>query len=120
MTKNPTPEEAPQQIHPLYAIDRDQVDAVLAHQGEPGPMHLTLIGGLISRYQDFPGAEDLKEDLEKCLRLWGLSRDELNIKTRKIWASGWRPGASPGRDPKVLSDSLSTIGSGTDLEDREG
>ena len=25
-----------QQTHPLYAIDRDQIDAVLGHEGEPG------------------------------------------------------------------------------------
>ena len=47
-----------QQTHPLYAIDRDQVDAVLGHEGEPGPQQLTTIAALFSRYADFPGAED--------------------------------------------------------------
>ena len=43
-----------QQTHPLYAIDRDQIDAVLGHEGEPGPQQLTTIAALFSRYADFP------------------------------------------------------------------
>ena len=77
--------EDTQQSHPLYAIDRDQIDAVLGHEGEPGPQQLTTIAALFSRYADFPGAEDIRDDLQKCLALWGLSRDELNLKTRQIW-----------------------------------
>jgi len=75
-----------QQTHPLYAIDRDQIDAVLGHEGEPGPQQLTTIAALFSRYADFPGAEDIRDDLQKCLTLWGLSRDELNLKTRPLEA----------------------------------
>ena len=96
------------QSHPLHAIDRDQVDACLGHQGEPGPQQLTTIAALFSRYSDFPGAEDIKDDLQKCLTLWKLSRDELNAKTREIWASGWRPGMAPQGDG---------VGSGADVED---
>ena len=77
-----------QQTHPLYAIDRNQIDAVLGHEGAPGPQQLTTIAALFSRYADFPGAEDIRDDLQKCLTLWGLSRDELNFKTREIWESG--------------------------------
>ena len=51
-----------QQAHPLYAIDRDQIDAVLGHEGEPGPQQLTTIAALFSRYADFPGAEDIRDD----------------------------------------------------------
>ena len=29
------------QTHPLYTTDRDEVDALLGHQGDPGPEHLT-------------------------------------------------------------------------------
>ena len=32
-----------QQTHPLYAIDRDQIDAVLGHEGTPGPQQLTCL-----------------------------------------------------------------------------
>jgi len=99
-----------QQTHPLYAIDRDQIDAVLGHEGEPGPQQLTTIAALISRYADFPGAEDIRDDLKKCLTLWGLSRDELNLKTREIWESGWRPGQDPVAEG---------VGSGADVEDAD-
>ena len=99
-----------QQTHPLYAIDRDQVDAVLGHEGEPGPQQLTTIAALFSRYADFPGADDIRDDLQKCLTLWGISRDELNIKTREIWESGWRPGQDPVAEG---------VGSGADVEDAD-
>ena len=52
-----------QQTHPLYAIDRDQVDAVLGHDGTPGPQQLTTIAALFSRYADFPGADDIRDEL---------------------------------------------------------
>lgn len=100
-----------QQTHPLYAIDRDQIDAVLGHDGEPGPQQLTTIAALFSRYADFPGAEDIRDDLYKCLTLWGLTRDELNNKTREIWRSGWRPGQEPAAEG---------VGSGADVEDGDG
>ena len=97
-----------QQIHPLYAIDRDQIDAVLGHDGEPGPQQLTTIAALFSRYAEFPGADDIRDDLQKCLTLWGLSRDDLNSKTREIWRSGWRPGQEQAAEG---------VGSGADVED---
>ena len=99
-----------QQTHPLYAIDRDQIDAVIGHEGEPSPQQLTTIAALFSRYADFPGAEDIRDDLQKCLTLWGLSRDELNPKTREIWESGWRPGQDPVAEG---------VGSGADVEDAD-
>jgi len=100
----------PEQTHPLYAIDRDQIDAVLGHDGEPGPQQLTTIAALFSRYSDFLGAEDIRADLHKCLSLWGLSRDELNRKVREIWQGGWRPGQDPGAEG---------VGSGADVEDAD-
>ena len=51
-------------------------------------MHLTTVAMLFSRYADFPGSRDILEDLNKILGFWKLSRDELNAKTRAIWASG--------------------------------
>lgn len=98
-----------EQTHPLYATDRDLVDSLLGHQGEPGPEQLTAAGRLFSRYDGFPGALDIQGDLVKTLALWKLTRDELNTKTREIWASGWRPG-------RTLPDE---VGSGADVEERD-
>ncbi len=97
------------QTHPLYAIDRDEVDALLGHQGDPGPEQLTTAARLVMRYGDFPGAEDIKQDLQKAVQAWGLDRDSLNQRCREIWSSGWRPGQQLGGE----------VGSGSDVDDRE-
>ena len=98
------------QTHPLYATDRDQVDALLGHQGEPGPDQLTTAARLVMRYRDFPGADDIKDDIQKAVRAWGLDLDSLNVRCREIWMSGWRPGQQLGGD----------VGSGADVDDRDG
>ena len=97
------------QTHPLYTTDRDEVDALLGHQGDPGPEHLTTAGRLLMRYSDFPGAEDIKQDLGKVIACWGLDRSGLNTKCREIWSSGWRPGQKLDAD----------VGSGADVDDRD-
>ena len=98
------------QTHPLYSTDRDQVDALLGHQGEPGPEQLTTAARLVMRYRDFPGADDIKDDIQKAVRAWGLDLDSLNVRCREIWMSGWRPGQQLGGD----------VGSGADVDDRDG
>ena len=47
------------------------------------------------RYAGFPGAADIRDDLERVLRLWGLDVEGLHARTRAIWAAGFRPGAAP-------------------------
>ncbi|QVL51685.1 MAG: DUF3288 family protein [Cyanobium sp. M30B3] len=103
-----------EQSHPLHALDRDVVDGLLAVQ-TPADAHLVSAARLLMRYEGFPGAHDLQEDLAKVLRLWGLSREELHRRTRAIWAHGFRPGpadpAAPGQE---------AVGSGFDTADQEG
>lgn len=82
------------QSHPLHAIDRDVVDRLLA-AAEPADDHLVDAARLLNRYDGFPGAGDLQDDLERVLRLWGLDREALQQRTRAIWAAGFRPGAGP-------------------------
>ena len=57
------------------------------------------------------GSRDILDDLNKILGFWKLSRDELNAKTRAIWASGWKPGRDPMNDDSV--------GSGADVEGKD-
>ena len=78
------------QSHPLYATDRDVVDRLLAAE-VPADEHLVDAARLWMRYEAFPGAHDLREDLAKTLRLWGINREELQRRTRAIWAAGYRP-----------------------------
>lgn len=103
------PSDQPEQQHPLYATDRDLVDSLLATQ-QPVDAQLVDLGRLLMRYSGFPGALDLQDDLEKTLRLWGLSRDELNQRCRAIWAGGFRPGADAQEQ---------AVGSGFDTADQD-
>lgn len=98
------------QNHPLYASDRDRIDALLGHKGEPNEEQLTTTAMLLNRYDGFPGAIDLQEDLTKVVKGWGLDREGLNAKARAIWTSGWRPGSASSSDE---------VGSGADVVDKE-
>lgn len=97
-----------QQAHPLYDGDRDVVNRLLAAE-TPSDSDLVDAARLLMRYQGFPGAEDLQEDLAKAIRLWGLDRHALHERTRAIWAAGFRP--SRGMEEPV--------GSGFDTADQD-
>ncbi|MEB3321669.1 MAG: DUF3288 family protein [Synechococcaceae cyanobacterium] len=84
-----------EQSHPLHAVDREVVDRLLAAP-EPGDEHLVEAARLLMRYEGFPGATDLRDDLQRVLRHWRLDRDELHRRTRAIWAAGYRPAAAAG------------------------
>jgi hypothetical protein len=99
------------QSHPLYTSDRSIVDGLLAAQ-QPNNDQLVDAARLWVRYEGFPGAQDLKLDLEKLLRLWGLDRNELNRRCREIWASGHRPG-------QKVNETTTQVGSGFDSTDNE-
>lgn len=83
-----------EQSHPLHAIDRQCIDRLLAAEN-PADEHLVDAARLLMRYEGFPGAVDLRDDLERVLRLWGLNRQALQERTRAIWAAGFRPGPTP-------------------------
>lgn len=79
-----------QQNHPLHGTDRAHVDRLLAVE-KPGDSDLVDAARLLTRYADFPGAPDLRDDLAKVLRLWGLDPTELQGRTRALWSAGFRP-----------------------------
>ncbi len=81
------------QNHPLYSTDREHLDFLLSKE-KPNDQDLIDIARLFMRYEDFPGAEDLKLDMQKVLKLWELSKEELHRATRKIWEKGFRPNNS--------------------------
>ena len=94
-----------QQVHPLYATDRDLADRLLAVEA-PSDADLVELARLLMRYGGFPGALDLQEDLQKALRLWGLSLEQLHQRTRAIWAGGYRPGAEAA--PQAVGSGFAT------------
>lgn len=103
----PSADAAP--MHPLYASDRDLVDQLLAAT-QPSEAQLVDLGRLFMRYAGFPGARDLQDDLEKTLRLWGLSRQQLNERCRSLWSAGYRPG---------VAEAQQGVGSGFDTADQD-
>ncbi|QEY31488.1 DUF3288 family protein [Synechococcus sp. RSCCF101] len=98
-----------EQNHPLYEQDRAITDRLLA-AAEPGSDDVVDLARLLIRYDGFPGAADIRDDLSKALRLWGLSRQELNGRARALWESGHRPG----------SGQQEAVGSGFDTADQTG
>ena len=91
--------------HPLYAQDRAVIDQLLAAP-TPAEAELVDLARLWTRYRDYPGCPDLRQDLLACLQRWGLGLEELQRRTRAIWASGWRP---------QLLDNDAQVGSGADV-----
>ncbi len=94
------------QNHPLYSIDRDHVNRLLAKK-EPNENDLIDLARLINRYEGFSGASDIQADMLRVLNLWNLTREDLFSKTRKIWRQGFRPG----------NDSGEIVGSGFDTSE---
>ena len=95
------------QNHPLYSIDRDNLDRLIGIDS-PASVDFVELARLIIRYQDFKGADDLNSDMEKLLKKWNINRDKLQEITRKIWSEGFRPSSSSTQD---------NVGSGFDTSD---
>jgi hypothetical protein len=77
--------EQKDQEHPQAKRDRMSVNQLL--QSEPNPYQLAELARLRIRYHQFPGAKDIKADLDLILQNWSLTEDELFAKTRQIHAS---------------------------------
>ena len=73
-----------------YALfDRDQVVLEdLMHVVNPDDQDLVLLGALGKRYIPQSATGELIWEIAAG---WGLTEYELNLKCRKIWASGFRP-----------------------------
>ena len=102
------PHSIKDQNHPLYASDRDLVDRLLGKDA-PSDLDVVDLARLIIRYEGFPGASDLHDDMSKILKFWGITREVLYAKARCIWEGGFRPGSNPSE----------VVGSGFDTEDSE-
>ena len=95
------------QNHPLYSIDRENLDRLIGRDS-PTSIDFVELARLLIRYQDFKGAQDLNSDMEKLLKKWRISKEELETITRKIWSDGFRPNSSSSSD---------NVGSGFDTSD---
>ncbi|GCL37364.1 MAG: DUF3288 family protein [Sphaerospermopsis kisseleviana] len=74
------------QQHPLYNRDRPFINSLLSQ--EATDYNLAELARMRIRYQGFPGARDIQQDLDKVLQRWGLTEAELFAKTREIHQVG--------------------------------
>ena len=79
-----------EQTHPLHKTDKDIVDSLIVKEN-PDHSDLINLARLINRYSNFPGEIEIKTDLEKILKFWQLSKNDLFTKTRIIWSDNFRP-----------------------------
>ena len=78
------------QTHPLHATDKKIIDNLII-KDSPQDFDLINLARLINRYDNFPGEIEIKEDIEKTLKFWNLSRDNLFSMTRNLWSNNFRP-----------------------------
>ena len=81
------------QTHPLHATDKNILDSLIAKE-KPEDLDFINLARLINRYTNFQGEIEIKNDIEKILRFWKITKNELFSKTRSIWSKGFRPSNS--------------------------
>ena len=79
-----------EQTHPLHEIDKNILDYLITKEN-PEDVDLINLARLINRYLNFPGEIEIKNDIEKILKFWKISKKDLFSKTRIIWANSFRP-----------------------------
>tara|TARA_B100000242_G_scaffold267395_1_gene216831 strand:- start:410 stop:706 length:297 start_codon:yes stop_codon:yes gene_type:complete len=79
-----------EQTHPLHATDRNIIDSLITNE-KPEDLDLINLARLINRYSNFPGETEIKNDIEKILKFWKISKNDLFSKTKLIWSKSFRP-----------------------------
>ena len=79
-----------EQTHPLHSTDKKIIDSLIT-KVVPEDFDLINLARLINRYEEFPGETEIKEDIEKTLKFWKITKEILFSKTRKLWSNNFRP-----------------------------
>ena len=79
-----------EQTHPLNSIDRNIIDSLIIKE-KPEDLDFINLARLINRYTNFPGEIEIKNDIEKILKFWKITKNELFSKTKNIWSKSFRP-----------------------------
>ena len=69
-------------LHPQYQKDRNLLNTIMA--GTADKMNMAELARLRVRYEGFQGARDIQSDLDKVLKKWEMTEDELFAKTRAL------------------------------------
>ena len=79
-----------EQTHPLHTTDKKIIDNLIVKE-TPQDFDLINLARLINRYDNFPGENEMKEDIKKTLKFWNITRDNLFSMTRDLWSNNYRP-----------------------------
>ena len=79
-----------EQTHPLHATDKNILDSLIIKE-KPEDIDFINLARLINRYSDFPGEIEIKNDIEKTLKFWKITKNQLFSNTKKIWSKSFRP-----------------------------
>ena len=82
-----------EQSHPLHSTDKNIIDSLITKE-KPEDIDFINLARLINRYRNFPGEFEIKDDIEKILKFWKISKNELFSKTKVIWSKSFRPSNS--------------------------
>ena len=78
------------QTHPLHETDKNIIDSLISKEN-PEDQDFINLARLINRYSGFPGEIEIQNDIEKILKFWEISKNDLFLKTRNIWSNNFRP-----------------------------
>ena len=79
-----------EQTHPLHSTDKIIIDSLITNE-KPEDLDFINLARLINRYASFPGEIEIKNDIEKTLKFWKITKNELFTKTKEIWLKSFRP-----------------------------
>ena len=79
-----------EQTHPLHSTDKNIIDSLITKE-IPDDLDLINLARLINRYTNFPGETEIKNDIEKILKFWKITKHDLFFKTKNIWSKSFRP-----------------------------
>ena len=79
-----------EQTHPLHETDKNIIDSLITKK-VPEDLDFINLARLINRYYNFPGEIEIKKDIEKILKFWNISQNDLFSRTRTIWSNNFRP-----------------------------
>ena len=97
--------------HPMLNSDRDIVSRLASKPLEELTNEdIVNAARLLIRYDGIPSCENLRGDIILALHNWNKTPNQLHIKAREIWQSGWRPGQL--NDDEVGSGADVTAGCG--------
>ena len=78
------------QTHPLQQTDKNIIDFLITKK-TPEDIDYINLARLINRYTNFSGEIEIKNDIEKILKFWKITKNELFSKTKNIWSNSFRP-----------------------------